>query len=250
VLRDGSEIAASRVVSSAEPRHTLLTLADPLQLDPDFVRAVRHIRFRGVTARVHLALGELPRFRGMNGDAALGSTISIAPHLDYVEQAYDDAKHGGVSGQLCLEANIPSLLDPGVSPAGRHAMSISVQYAPYRLNGAGWNAAAREALADAAIATLAEYAPELPGAILDRRVLSPADIEEHYGAPEGSLEHGEITLDQILFMRPVPGWAHYRTPVHGLFLCGAGTHPGGRVAGGGGRLAAAAMARDKVNASA
>lgn len=242
VLRDGTELAAAHVLSSADPRRTLLELGDPLELDPDFVRATRNFRYRGATARVHLALGELPRFRGLKGHAPLTGTISIAPNVNYLERAYDDAKHGGVSGRPYLEASIPSLLDPSLSPAGQHVLSISVQYAPYRLNG-GWTAERREALADAAIATLAEYAPNLPDVILDRRVLSPADLEQEYGAPEGSLDHGELTLDQILFMRPVAGWAHYRTPIHNLFLCGAGTHPGGRVAGGAGRLAAGAVLR-------
>lgn len=240
VVHTGERFAARRVVSSADPRRTFLQLTDPVHLDPEFVRAVQHIKLRGACARVNLALGELPRFTGLGGDqsAALRGVISISPSLDYLERAYDDAKYGGISRRPYLEATIPSLGDPTLSPPGRHVMSITMQYAPYRLRDGPWDRDRREALGDTVIETLAEYAPNLPGAILHRQVLTPKDIEEVYGLTEGNLDQGELTLDQILFMRPVPGWSRYRTPIRDLFLCGSGTHPGGRVAGGAGRLAA------------
>jgi phytoene dehydrogenase-like protein len=239
VLRGGEEIQARAVVSSADPRRTLLDLAGPALLDPELVHAVRAIKFRGVRALVHLALGELPRFRGVNGDgSALRGALSISPSLDYLERAFDDAKHGDVSRRPMLEVTIPTLSDDTRCPPGCHVMSVSVQFAPYHLRSGEWDAARRESLGDAVVATLAEYAPGLPGAILHRRVLTPKDIEDTYGLTEGSLDQGELTLDQILFMRPLPGWSRYRTPIEGLHLCGAGTHPGGRIAGGAGRLAA------------
>lgn len=244
-LESGEELAARAVVSGADPRRTFLQLVGPLHLEPDFVRAVENIRFRGARARVHLALGALPRFEGLEGDGPLrAGVISIGPTLDYLERAYDDAKHGGVSRRPVLRARIPSLEDPSLSPPGRHVMSISVQYAPWRLKDGEWDDARREALADLVVDTLAEYAPNLPQIIQERRVLTPRDMERAYGITEGHLYHGELALDQILFMRPVPGWAHYRTPIRNLYLCGPGTHPGGGVAGASGRNAARAVIRD------
>jgi phytoene dehydrogenase-like protein len=163
--------------------------------------------------------------------------ISLSPSLDYLEKAYDDAKHGRVSSQPYLEAVIPTLEDPSLAPAGCHVMSVWVQFAPYRLK-TEWDARARESLGDRVVDCLAERAPNLRSAILHRQVLTPADLAERYGVTEGSLYQGEMRLDQILFMRPVPGWGHHRTPVDALFLGGSGTHPGGGIVGGAGRLAA------------
>jgi phytoene dehydrogenase-like protein len=231
VLASGDEVLAATVVSAADPRRTLLGLVEPIHLDPDVVEAVRHIRFRGPVAKVNLALAELPRFAGLSGDAAaLRATVSISPSLDYLERAYDDAKHGGWSRQPYCEVRIPTLHDPALAPPGKHVMSVLVQYAPYHLSG-GWTTAQRDALGNAVVATLAEHAPNVPGAMLHRQVLTPKDLEETFGLTEGSLYHGELSLDQILFMRPVPGWSRYRTPLDGLYLCGPGTHPGGGIAG-------------------
>ena len=240
-LDTGEHLAAPRVVSSADPRRTLGGLVPPACLDPEFLRAVHNIRFRGAVATVQLVLGELPRFAARPPDGALHGAIAIAPSLDYLEQAYDDAKYGGVSRRPYLEARIPSLLDPALAPAGRHLMTVQMQYAPYRLRGAAWDAGARERLADSVVATLGRHAPNLPGVVLERRVLAPPDLEARYGLTEGHPYHGEMTLDQIFFMRPVAGWARYRTPIKGLFLCGAGTHPGGGLAGASGRNAAREM---------
>jgi phytoene dehydrogenase-like protein len=240
VLGSGEEIVATRVLSTANATHTLLDLASPAELDPELVRAVQNIRYRGVTARVHLALNELPNFKGVSAEALRG-LISIAPTLDSIERAYDDAKHGGVSNQPILEATIPSLSDATIAPQGKHVLSITMQYAPYKLKNGSWDSARRDALGDAVVNLLAQYAPNLPGAILHRLVLTPVDLEQKYGLREGSVEAGELGLDQILFMRPVAGWSRYATPIEGLYLGGSSAHPGRTIIGGAGRLAAKAV---------
>lgn len=240
VLESGEEINGTLVVSSADPHHTVFDLVDPGEFEPDFLRAVHNIKFRGAAATVSYGLAELPKFtaRSGNGDAHLHGAISIAPSLNYLERAYDDAKHGGVSRQPYLEARIPSLLDPGLAPGGRHVMTVQVQYAPYHLKNGTWDEVANNRLGDLVTDALTAVAPNFRNAVLHRHVVTPKDLEERYGLSEGSAYHGELTLDQIFFMRPVPGWAQYRLPVGGLFLCGAGTHPGGGIAGASGRNAA------------
>lgn len=229
-LASGDEIIARWVISNVDPRRTFLKLVDPQHFEPQFLWRVRNIKLRGGCAKVNLALGELPRFRGEhNDDSYLRAVISISPSLDYLERAYDDAKYGEPSQKPYLEVRIPSLTDPTLAPPNQHVMSIFVQYAPYHLREGTWDDARREALGDAVIETLAEYAPNIKDIILHRQVLTPLDLEEVYGLTEGNINHGELTLDQILFMRPVPGWAQYRTPIQNLYLCGAGTHPGGGV---------------------
>jgi phytoene dehydrogenase-like protein len=240
-LENGDEIKARQIVSTVDPRKTMLGMVEPTELTPEYTRALQNIRYRGVSAKVHLALSELPRFTGVDGnDQLLRGVISLSPRLDYLEKAYDDAKHGRVSSRPYLEAVIPSLDDPSLAPAGRHVMSIWMQYAPYRMAGS-WDASARDSLGDTVIDCLNERAPNLKAAIIHRQVLTPMDLSERYGVTEGSLYHGEMGLDQILFMRPVPGWGHHRTPVDQLFLGGSGTHPGGGIVGGAGRLAAREM---------
>lgn len=242
VLQNGDEINAGKVLSTADPRRTMLGLVNPIELEPDYTRAVQNIRFRGVCAKVNLALGELPRFGGDGADdRRLRGVISVSPSLDYLERAYDGAKHGGISKMPYLEAVIPSLADPSLAPAGKHVMSICMQYAPYHLRQGSWDATTREALGDRVIECLAEHASNLKGTIIHREVLTPRDLAETFAVTEGNLNHGELALDQVLFMRPVPGWAHYRTPIDGLFLGSSGTHPGGGIAGGSGRLAAKQM---------
>jgi phytoene dehydrogenase-like protein len=245
-LETGEHLAAPRVVSSADPRRTLCGLVDAGHLDPEFLRAVRNIKFRGAAATVHLALGELPRFAAKAEDGALHGAICIAPTLDYLERAYDDAKYGGMSRQPYLEARIPTLRDPSLAPVGKHILSVQVQYTPYHLNHGGWDAIARERLADLVTDTLASYAPNVQQAVLHRHVVTPRDLEDRYGLTEGHAYHGELTLDQILFMRPVAGWARYRTPIEGLYLCGAGTHPGGGLAGAPGRNAARELLKEQT----
>ncbi|MGH7566251.1 MAG: phytoene desaturase family protein, partial [Gemmatimonadota bacterium] len=212
-LEDGAEIAGRTVLSGAGPARTFLDLAGTTHLDPDFVHAVRQIRFRGGYARVHLALSEALRFEGLSDSS--GGSIVIAPGPDYVERAYDDAKHGGISARPVLEARIPSLADPSLAPPGRHVMSVDVRFVPV---GVAAPRASRDALGDRVVELLAERAPNLSQAILERRVLMPSDLEERYGLTGGDPFQGELGLDQLLFMRPVPGWASYRTPIAGLYL--------------------------------
>jgi phytoene dehydrogenase-like protein len=243
VLEGGEEITARLVVSGADPRRTFLGLVGEKELPGDFVAAIRRFRFRGSSAKVNLALGELPRFTCLPEPGAhLRGAFSISPTLEYLEQAYDDAKYGEISRRPYMDIIIPSMLDPGMAPPGKHVMSIFVQYAPYHLNG-GWTDARREQLGDAVIDALAEYAPNIRSAILHRQVVTPADIERVVGLSEGNIFQGELSLQQMFFLRPVPAWARYSTPIHGLWQCGAGTHPGGGVMGASGRNAAQAILR-------
>lgn len=252
VLAGGEEVAAPRVVSSADPGRTLLGLVDPGELAPEFVRALENIKYRGVVAKVHLALGEPPRLQSGNArtaDAAqaallAGAAITIAPSIHYVERAYDDAKYGRPSERPVLDALLTTALDPSLAPEGRHVLSVAAQYAPFQLADGSWNDARRKALGAAVVGALEEHIPNLEGAILHRHVLTPADLADQFALPEGNIHHGEMTLDQVFFGRPVAGWARYRTPIDGLYLCGAGTHPGGGLNGRPGAAAAARILRD------
>ncbi|MGH9382540.1 MAG: phytoene desaturase family protein [Thermoanaerobaculia bacterium] len=238
VLAGGEEIAAGTVVSGLDPRSTFLGLVGPGELPEDLVESVRRFRFRGSSAKVNLALSELPDFSALPGRGPhLRGAISVSPSIDYLERAYEDAKYGAFSRRPYMDVVIPSMIDPEMAPPGQHVMSIFVQYAPYHLNG-GWTETEREALGDTVIETLAEYAPNLPAAILHRQVVTPRDIEETLGMTEGNIFHGELALQQLFFLRPAPGWARYRTPIRGLYQCGSGTHPGGGIMGASGRLAA------------
>jgi len=241
VLDTGEEILARRIVSSADPRRTFLELVGEKHLPGEFAGAIRRYRFRGSSGKVNLALGELPRFTCLPQPGPhLRGAISVSPSVDYLERAYDDAKYGEFSRRPYLDIILPSQLDPSMAPPGKHVMSIFVQYAPYRLNG-GWTDARREAFGDAVIDTLAEYAPNLRSAILHRQVITPADIERTLGLSEGNIFQGELALQQMFFLRPAAAWARYRTPIRDLYLCGAGTHPGGGVMGASGRNAAQAI---------
>jgi phytoene dehydrogenase-like protein len=246
VLTNGDQVSATRVLSSLDPRVTFLRLVGADALDPSFVRQVGHIRMRGACAKVHLALSQLPRFPGVAaGDAHLRGAITVAPSLEYLERAADAAKYGVVSERPFLEFVILTLSDPSLAPPGHHVMSVLAQYAPYRLKAGAWDGARREALGDAVVATLTRYAPDLPRAIVHRQVVTPLDLEQELGLTEGNIYQGEMALDQLLFMRPVPGWARYRTPIRGLYLCGAGAHPGGGVTAAPGYQAARAVLRDQ-----
>jgi len=241
-LDGGETLMARRVASGADARSTFLRLSDPTTYEPEFLQRVRAVKCRGARAVVQLALGELPAWRGLPATGAHhGATFTLAPNLDWLEKAYDDAKHGRVSSAPYLEASLPSVTDPGLAPAGKHVMNVALQYAPHALREGAWDAARRDQLADLAVKMLTEHAPNLAGAVVGRRVWTPKDFEETYGITEGNLYQGELTLDQILFMRPVPGFAHYRTPIEGLFMCGDATHPGGGVPGAAGANAARTM---------
>lgn len=240
-LANGRRFTANYLLSSGDPRHTFLELVGAPYLPVQFVRQVRHIRFQGATAKLNLALKALPEFPAAKGEMnRLSGHIVICPDLDYLERAYDDAKYGRISRRPCLDAVIPTLLDPGLAPAGHHIMSVTMQYAPYRLREGDWYSM-REPLSELIIDTLAAHAPNIRELILHRQVITPLDWERDYGLAEGNIYHGQMALDQLLFMRPVPGFARYRTPVENLYLCGAGTHPGGGVSGIPGRNAARAL---------
>jgi len=246
-LESGEELTAAVVVSNADPRTTFLQLLEPRSLDLSVVRHVQNIKYRGSAARVHLALRELPAFTALaDADAsALRGPIQIAPSLDYVQRAFDCTKYGRASERPYLDILIPTLSDPSLAPPGQHLMSITAKYAPYALRDADWSSQ-KEPFADRVMGTLAEYIPGIREAVLDRAVLAPTDLESRYGLPEGNPNHGEMTLDQFFHMRPIPGYARYRTPVEGLYLCGAGTHPGGGVTGIPGHNAAAEILKDPV----
>jgi len=229
VLKNGEEIRAERIISSVDVKRTLFGFLEPTTLDPHFFLQVKNIRSRGTVAKINLALDRLPKFSSSNA-AALGGVIHIGPSLDYLERASDDAKYGRFSKRPFLEITIPSVADPSLAPAGKHLMSIWMQSAPYELRGSDWHAES-EALGDAVIRTIEEYAPGFTNTILHRQVLTPLDLEQIYGVTEGHLYHAEMALDQIFFMRPVPGWSGYQTPIENLYLCGSGTHPGGGITG-------------------
>ncbi|HSM56043.1 MAG TPA: NAD(P)/FAD-dependent oxidoreductase [Candidatus Sulfomarinibacteraceae bacterium] len=229
-LENGEEITAKVILSSADPRRTFFNLVGPTHLQPRFMRNMRNIIYRGSTARVNLALSRLPTFRGQEEEQQLAGHIRISPSLDYLERAYDDAKYGRVSAEPYLNAVISTLGDPDLAPPGQHVMSVTMQYAPYELRDGDWDTE-RERLGDLVLDTLARYAPDIKSLVLHRQVLTPADYESEYGLTEGSIFHGQMGLDQLLVMRPVPGWSRYKTPIENLYLCGAGAHPGGGVTG-------------------
>jgi phytoene dehydrogenase-like protein len=246
-LSTGEEIRASLIVSNADPKRTLLGLVGPVHLDPNFVVKLRNYRSTGAVAKVNLALSGLPTFTALegidHGNAALAGRIHIGPTLEYLERAFDDAKYGSVSRAPILEVAIPSLADPSLAPAGQHVMSIYAQFAPFHLKSGNWKEQ-REALGDLVIKTLATYAPNLPSLVLHRQVITPQDLEENYGLTGGHIFHGELTLDQLFTMRPLLGWARYRTPISGLYLCGSGTHPGSGLTGASGANAAREILKD------
>jgi phytoene dehydrogenase-like protein len=247
VLRGGEEIPAKRVVSGADPPRTFLGLLDPVHLPPSFVVKMQHYRSNGTAAKLNLALDALPEFSALkqspDRNAALAGRIHIGPGIDYLERAFDDSKYGEFSRAPYLDISIPSILDTSLAPAGKHVMSIHMQFAPYRLKRGDWTQQ-RDALADTIVETLAGYAPDLPGKILARQILTPKDLEETYGLTGGHPFHGELSLDQIFTMRPLLGWARYRTPVKALYLCGSGTHPGNGLTGASGANAAREILKD------
>ena len=229
-LQNGEEIVANIVVSSADVKTTFQTLLGPIFLDPHFLLQVKNIRARGTVAKVNLALDTLPKFVGLESGRELGGVIHIGPTLDYLERASDDAKYGRFSKQPFLEITIPSVADPSLAPVGKHVMSVWMQYAPYQLRQGDWPAQ-REPLGDAVVSVIEDYAPGFKNSILHRQVLTPLDLEQQFGLTGGHVFHAEMALDQIFFMRPVPGWSGYHTPIDNLYLCGSGTHPGGGITG-------------------
>ena len=244
VLGNGDEIRGRVVASSADPRVTFLRLMDEGTLAPDFLEDIRHYKFRGSSAKVNLALDALPDFTCLPGAGAhLRGAISISPSVDYMERAYDDAKYGRFSRNPYMDIVIPSLTDTSLAPPGKHVMSCFVQYAPYDLKDGTWDDE-REAFGDTVVDTLAQYAPNLKNIILHRQVVTPLDLEREWALSEGNIFQGELTLEQLFFLRPVPGWAQYRTPIANLYMCGSATHPGGGIMGAPGRNAARRILSD------
>jgi phytoene dehydrogenase-like protein len=243
VLKSGEEIAANKVISNAPPQQTLLGLLDPGHLEPDFVLKTRNYRSVGTVAKVNLALSALPKFTAANGEPALAGRIHIGPEIDYLERAFDHAKYGEFSPKPYLEVTIPSIADPSLAPAGKHVMSIYMQFAPFELKHGDWDSQ-RDSLGDVVVKTLVEYAPDLPSLIEHRQVITPKDLEQTYGLTGGHIFHGELALDQLFTMRPMLEWARYRTPISGLYLCGSGTHPGAGLTGASGANAAREILKD------
>jgi phytoene dehydrogenase-like protein len=243
-LENGDVYRAKVITSSVDPRRTFVSMVGSEHLPDAFVQDLRRYRFRGSSGKVNLALDALPDFTCLPGPGPhLRGAISISPNIDYMERAYDDAKYGRYSRRPYVDIVIPSLTDPSVAPPGKHVMSCFVQYAPYHLQGSDWESE-RDRFGDTVIDTLAEHAPNIKDIILHRQVLTPLDLEREFGLTEGNIFHGELTREQLFFLRPVAGWAQYRTPIRNLYLCGSGAHPGGGVMGAPGRNAALAILRD------
>ena len=245
VLEDGSEIRARIVLSNADPKRTFLQMIPASDLPEDFLFAIRGIKMDGPCAKVNFVLAEEPRFTGTPAyRTALERTFyTLVPSLEFAERCYDVAKFGEIPEELWVDCVVSSNADDSLAPPGRHILTCFVQYVPYRLREGDWDDK-RELLGDRVVKKIAEYAPNVPDAIVVRQVLTPLDLERTYGLTEGNIFHGDLRLEQLFFMRPVPGWAQYRTPIDGLYLCGAGTHPGGGVTGAPGRNAAHQVLRD------
>lgn len=248
-LANGDEVHARVVASNADPKVTFLKLLDAGALPADFLAAIRAFKIEGVSMKINLALDGLPDFTCLPGSTLAPhhkTTIHICPNLEYIERAYDDSKYGKPSALPMLEITIPTAYDNTLAPAGKHVMNVFLQYTPYTLSpeiAPGWHAI-KESYADRVMDMIEAYAPGFKSHVLHRHVLSPLDLEEEYGMTGGNIFHGEMSVDQLFFLRPVPGWAKYRTPVQGLYLCGSGAHPGGGVMGAPGHNAAREITKD------
>jgi phytoene dehydrogenase-like protein len=238
VLESGEEIHSNLVSSSVDPRLTFLKFIESRELPSEFLEEVQRYKFRGSSGKVNLALDALPDFKCLPGPGRhLRGAISISPSMDYMERAYDEAKYGEFSRRPYIDMVIPTLTDPSVAPPGKHILSCFVQYAPYKLAKGNWDDR-REAFGNAVIDTISEFAPNLKNIIIGKQILTPLDIERTTGLSEGNIFQGELSLEQLFFLRPVAGWARYRTPIRHLYMCGSATHPGGGIMGAPGRLAA------------
>jgi len=245
VLANGDEIEAEVVSSSVDPRLTFMKMVGEEHLPEDFVEDIKRYKFRGSSGKVNLALDALPNFTALPGAGPhLRGAVSISPSVDYMERAYDDAKYGRYSRRPYIDIVIPTLTDPSIAPPGKHVMSCFVQYAPYNLKEGNWDEK-REEFGDNVIDTIAEHAPNIKDIILHRQVLTPLDLEREFGLSEGNIFQGELTLEQLFFLRPAPGWAQYRSPIKDLYMCGSATHPGGGIMGASGRNAAMMILKDK-----
>jgi len=245
-LANGSSIDAGIVISNADPKRTFLGLLAPDDLDPEFRRQVEGIKMAGPCGKVNLVLGEEPRVNGMPAghSPAERSLFTLAPSLQEAEDIYNQAMRGEVPDQLWVDCVLASNVDPGLATAGRHVLTCFVQYLPYALRSGSWDSE-RNRIGDKVIATIGRYAPNVPRSVVARKVFTPYDLEQTFGITEGNIFHGDINMGQLFFLRPVPGWAQYRTPVSNLYLCGAGTHPGGGVTGAPGYNAAQRILRER-----
>ena len=246
VLSDGSELEARIVVANTDPKQTLLRLVEPVHLQPTFLAKTKSYRCNGTVAKLNFALSGLPTFTALNGKSStsvLSGGIHIGPEIEYLERAFDHSKYGEFSPQPFLHITIPSISDSSLAPAGRHVMSVHTQYAPFQLRRGDWNARRNE-LGDVVVKKIAEYAPNFRGLILSCQVITPQDLEQTYGLTGGHIFHGELSLDQLFSLRPLLGWARYRTPIRNLYLCGAGTHPGIGIGGASGANAARQIVKD------
>ena len=244
VIEGGEEVHAPVVASNLDPHVTFLRLVDPKDLDTEFLESIKRFRIEGTSLKMNLALTGLPDFRALSGAGPQHrATMHICPSIAYVERAWDDAKYGRPSAHPLLELTIPTMYDPSLAPPGRHIMGIFLQYAPYTLRENDWDTL-REPYADHVMSLIEEYAPNIRSIVLARQVLTPLDLERRFGLTSGNIFHGEMSLDQMFVMRPVAGWARYRTPIRGLYLCGSGAHPGGGVMGAPGYNAAKAILKD------
>jgi phytoene dehydrogenase-like protein len=237
-LTSGEEIMATVVSSSVDPHLTFEKFLDASELPSEFLEDVKRYKYRGSSGKVNLALDALPEFKCLPADGAhLRGAISISPSIEYMERAYDDAKYGNFSRRPYIDIVIPSLTDPSVAPPGKHVMSCFVQYAPYKLARGTWDDAKREAFGDNVVETISEHIPNIKKIIVGRQVLTPLDLEREFGLTQGNIFQGELSLEQLFFLRPVPGWAYYKTPVENLYMCGSATHPGGGIMAAPGRIA-------------
>ncbi|MBK5291156.1 MAG: NAD(P)/FAD-dependent oxidoreductase [Acidobacteriia bacterium] len=245
VLDSGEEIDARAVASNLDPKSTFLGLVEEKHLPPEFLTSIRHFRCEGTSCKINLTLNGLPDFRCLPGAPGPQhrATMHLCPSIDFVERAWDDAKYGRPSHAPLLEMTLPTIYDPSLAPAGKHVMGIFLQYAPYTLRESTWDQL-REPFADRVLDIISEYAPNIRSIIDHRQVLTPLDLERRFGIAGGNIFHGEMSLDQMFLMRPVAGWARYRTPVKGLYLCGSGAHPGGGVMGAPGYNAAREIRKD------
>src|SRR6202045_3070815 len=245
VLQNGDEIYGDVISSSVDPRLTFIKFIEENQLPGEFLEDVRRYKFRGSSGKVNIALDALPDFKCLPGPGAhLRGAISISPSVEYIERAYDDAKYGNFSRRPYIDMVIPSLTDPSIAPPGKHVMSCFVQYAPYKLRpGLNWDDQ-REAFGNTVVNTIAEYAPNIKDIILHRQIVTPLDLEREFGLSEGNIFQGELSLEQLFFLRPVAGWAQFRSPIKNLYMCGSATHPGGGIMGAPGRLAALEILKD------